>query len=113
MPRTPRHNRWVTPILVVLLVGLFAFSFLMAPRPTAADAEAFAGTDATVTAMLESEHGVDPWFAPLFEPGSGEVESGLFALQAALGAGVLGYALGHLRRRRARHDAPEGSRTDA
>ena len=33
---------------------------------------------------------------PLFTPGSTELEAGLFALQAALGGGVLGYALGRL-----------------
>ena len=94
------RNRWVTPLLIALLVALFGWSFWAAPRPSSPDAEAFAGTDAAVTAMLE-EDGVEPWFGPLFEPGSGEIESGLFALQAALGAGVLGFALGNLRGRAA------------
>ena len=35
-----------------------------------------------------------PWFQPVFEPASGEIASLLFALQAALGAGVIGYWLG-------------------
>ena len=34
------------------------------------------------------------WFEPLLEPASGEIASLLFALQAALGAGVIGYWLG-------------------
>ncbi|MBD2596313.1 energy-coupling factor ABC transporter substrate-binding protein [Nostoc spongiaeforme FACHB-130] len=35
-----------------------------------------------------------PWFKSLFEPASSEIESLLFASQAALGAGVIGYAIG-------------------
>lgn len=35
-----------------------------------------------------------PWFTPLFAPASGEIASLLFALQAAIGAGVIGYWLG-------------------
>ena len=35
-----------------------------------------------------------PWFAPVFEPASSEIASLLFALQAAIGAGVIGYWLG-------------------
>lgn len=94
-----RENRWVTPLVLIALVGIFAWSFFAAPRPPEGE-EAFGGTDAAVTTHLE-EQGHTPWFSPLFEPGSGEIESGLFALQAALGAGVLGYALGNLRGRRA------------
>jgi cobalt/nickel transport protein len=35
-----------------------------------------------------------PWFKPLMEPPSGEIESLLFALQAAAGAGFIAYYLG-------------------
>ncbi len=38
--------------------------------------------------------GYQRWFAPLLEPASDEIASLLFALQAALGAGVIGYWLG-------------------
>ena len=93
------QNRWITPVLVALLVILFAMPFALAPRPNSPDEEAFGGTDAVVTTMLEQD-GTKPWFDPIFEPGSGEIESGLFGLQAALGAGVLGYVLGNLRGRK-------------
>lgn len=92
-----KNNRWVTFGLIAALVALFALSFALAPKPVG-DGESFAGTDSIVTKILEDD-GVEPWFAPIFEPGSGEIESGLFALQAAIGAGVLGFALGNLRGR--------------
>ena len=47
-----------------------------------------------LTEELEAD-GYEPWFDSFFSP-AGETESGLFALQAALGAGVLGYVLGAL-----------------
>lgn len=46
------------------------------------------------TAIAEARPGYEPWFEPLWKPPSGEVETGLFALQAALGAGLLGYVIG-------------------
>lgn len=91
---------WINWLLVAAIVVIFAASFMLAPRPASDDEEAFAGTDSLVTQTLEDQ-GVEPWFQPIFEPGSGEIESGLFALQAALGAGVLGFALGNLRGRAA------------
>ena len=36
-----------------------------------------------------------PWFNSIWEPPSGEVESLLFAVQAALGAGFIGYFIGY------------------
>ena len=45
------------------------------------------------------EAGYQPWFEPLWTPPSKEIESLLFSLQAALGAGLLGYYVG-LRRGR-------------
>ena len=38
-----------------------------------------------------------PWFNNIWEPPSGEIESLLFALQAALGAIIIGYFLGYYR----------------
>jgi cobalt/nickel transport protein len=52
-----------------------------------------------------------PWFSAIWEPPSKEIESLLFMLQAALGAGLLGYYIGLRRgeakgRRIAAADAP-------
>ncbi|MFI8520097.1 energy-coupling factor ABC transporter substrate-binding protein [Streptomyces sp. NPDC085481] len=63
--------------------------------------EPFAGADAEAeTAITEIKPDYKPWFSPLYEPPSGEIESALFALQAALGAGVLAYYFGLHRGRR-------------
>ncbi|WP_409061269.1 energy-coupling factor ABC transporter substrate-binding protein [Streptomyces sp. SYP-A7185] len=63
--------------------------------------EPFTGADAQAeTAITEIKPDYEPWFSPLYEPPSGEVESALFALQAALGAGVLAYYFGLRKGRR-------------
>ncbi|MBV7697282.1 energy-coupling factor ABC transporter substrate-binding protein [Streptomyces sp. TRM70350] len=63
--------------------------------------EPFAGADGEAeTTITELDPGYEPWFSPLYEPPSGEIESGLFALQAAVGAGVLAYYFGVRRGRR-------------
>ncbi|HSA50290.1 MAG TPA: energy-coupling factor ABC transporter substrate-binding protein [Yinghuangia sp.] len=63
--------------------------------------EPFTGSDAQAeTAITENDPDYEPWFSPIYEPPSGEIESGLFAAQAAIGAGVVGYFLGVVRTRR-------------
>ncbi|MEU5951421.1 energy-coupling factor ABC transporter substrate-binding protein [Streptomyces sp. NPDC047525] len=63
--------------------------------------EPFTGADAQAeTAITEIKPDYEPWFSPLYEPPSGEIESALFALQAALGAGVLAYYFGLRKGRR-------------
>jgi cobalt/nickel transport protein len=75
--------------------------------------EPFAGADAQAeSAITELKPDYEPWFSPLYEPPSGEVESALFALQAALGAGVLAYYFG-LRKGRRQGAAAAGTATPA
>lgn len=72
--------------------------------------ESFVGTDTTAVTSIEDAHpDYEPWFSQLFAPPSSEVESGLFTLQAAVGAGIFGYALGALRRRRSTQPAMPGT----
>ena len=94
----------VTGLLVLGIVALFAVPLLI----DGGTAE-YTGTDSQATATVaEQEPGYRPWFESVFSPSSPSVESGLFALQAALGGGALGYVLGRLRgRRAAREKAPE------
>lgn len=55
----------------------------------------FGGADgAAEEAIQEMVPTYQPWFASLIEPPGGETESLLFALQAALGAGFIGYVIG-------------------
>ncbi|CAL9409165.1 energy-coupling factor ABC transporter substrate-binding protein [Streptomyces sp. enrichment culture] len=75
--------------------------------------EPFAGADAEAeTAITEIDPDYEPWFSPLYEPPSGEVESALFALQAAIGTGILAYYFG-LRRGRRQGEAREHERAGA
>ncbi|WP_369142608.1 energy-coupling factor ABC transporter substrate-binding protein [Streptomyces sp. R44] len=71
----------------------------------------FTGSDGEAeTAITELQPDYKPWFSPLYEPPSGEIESALFALQAALGAGVLAYYFGLRRGRRQGAAAAEAAR---
>ncbi|MGE4353864.1 MAG: energy-coupling factor ABC transporter substrate-binding protein [Oscillospiraceae bacterium] len=57
----------------------------------------FGGADDGADALITETHpDYQPWFQPLFEPASGEVESFFFALQAAIGSGVVCFALGRI-----------------
>jgi cobalt/nickel transport protein len=63
--------------------------------------EPFTGSDSQgQTAITESRPDYHPWFSPLYKPPSKEIESALFALQAAVGSGVLAYYFGVRRGRR-------------
>lgn len=59
----------------------------------------FAGADSSAGPVIE-ETGYEPWFEPIWEPPSGEIESLLFAVQAAIGAFIIGYFLGYYQNKR-------------
>lgn len=63
--------------------------------------EPFAGADAMAERRIADDHpDYQPWFRGLPGPQPAEIESALFAVQAALGAGFIGYYLGAARTRR-------------
>lgn len=95
-----KRSTLVDVLLVVAVVALVAVPVLVVPGEySGSDGRAGEAVDAT---------GYQPWFAPVWEPPSGEIESGLFAMQAAAGAGVLGYCIGVARTRRAQRARESG-----
>ncbi|MBI5164654.1 MAG: energy-coupling factor ABC transporter substrate-binding protein [Magnetospirillum sp.] len=69
---------------------------MAAPLLLGIDGE-FSGSDGQAQAAIAAT-GYRPWAQPLWSPPSQEVESLLFAVQAALGGLGLGYVLGRRRR---------------
>lgn len=91
-----RYQNLVMIIGVVLLVALPLW-VVKKPVPGPGDdaIEIFRGTDDQAKDVISRiAPGYQPWFKPVMEPPGGEVSSLLFALQAALGAGFIGYYLG-------------------
>lgn len=87
-----------------ILLLLAVIALVVAPLALGVGAgreEPFSGADALAEERITADHpDYEPWFHSLYEPPSGEIESGLFALQASLGAGFLGYYFGVARTRR-------------
>ena len=105
-------------ILIAVVVLLGALPLWWVERP--ADAEIFGGADDQAKdAIMEIAPAYEPWFEPLIEPASGEIASLLFALQAAIGAGFIGYYIGvgrtreKMRRENMRNDSEAAGNASA
>ncbi|MBC2701934.1 MAG: energy-coupling factor ABC transporter substrate-binding protein [ANME-2 cluster archaeon] len=83
-------------IIVAVIVLIFTAQFLYISSTT--DAE-FGGADGEAEGVIEELTGgtYEPIADPIWEPPSGEIESLLFSLQAAIGALVIGYYFGYYR----------------
>lgn len=78
-------------LLVVLAVLITAF-----PLVALKDSE-FMGTDSQIEgAVAELNSSYAPWIDSWFTPSSSEIESMLFALQAAIGGCIVGFGFGRL-----------------
>lgn len=83
-----------TVVISLVICALIA----IVPLIVIKDSE-FGGADDAASGVISEIMGVEeyePWFSPIYEPPGGETESLLFCLQAALGAGVIGFGFGTL-----------------
>ncbi len=70
----------------------------------------FKATDSiNVTAIEAVKPGYKPWFEPIIKPSGGEVETFLFATQAAIGSGITCYILGLYKGRTERRKSDEAA----
>lgn len=81
-------------IFLTLAAALAVAPFFIKPGAEFAGADDLAGQ-----AITELRPEYKPWITSLWEPPSSEVATLLFSLQAALGAGFIGYYLGSRRKR--------------
>ena len=58
----------------------------------------FGGADGQAEELIgQINKDYQPWYSSFWEPPSGEIESLLFAVQAAVGTGFIGYYFGYVR----------------
>lgn len=86
-------------LLILGVAVLIALPLWSAQKPSSVPngktGEAFRGTDDQATEVISKvAHRYQPWFRSPLEPSSEANSSLLFALQAALGTGFIGYYLG-------------------
>lgn len=79
-------------LLLVIIIAIIPIMFVKDGDFEGADGQA-------EEAITEIASDYEPWFSSFWEPPSGEIESMLFALQAALGAGFMGYFFGRVSQR--------------
>ena len=93
---TPKRTQNILLILGVIVLGLLPLWIV--ERPAAGpegEVAIFGGTDDQAKNLIgKINPDYQPWFESLIEPASGEIASMLFALQAAIGAGFIGYYVG-------------------
>jgi cobalt/nickel transport protein len=77
--------------ILILMVIIITITPLVMVKDTE-----FGGADGAAEEMItEIQPSYEPWFNSIWEPPGGETESLLFALQAAIGAGIIAYYFGY------------------
>ena len=97
MKFSQKRTQNILLIIGVIVLGLLPLWIVERPAagPNGETAEIFTGADDQARNLIgEINPDYQPWFESLIEPASGEIASMLFALQAAIGAGFIGYYIG-------------------
>jgi cobalt/nickel transport protein len=93
-------------IAAVAALAIFPLIFVKQPEtgPDGKQVELFKGSDDQATTAVQTlAPGYKPWFTSIFKTPSSEIDTLLFALQAAIGAGFIGYYVGYARGRAKEH----------
>jgi cobalt/nickel transport protein len=81
-------------LIVVFLIAVILLLTSFVPRIIGLTPE-WGGADASASSKIgEISNGYEPWFSPIWEPPSSEIETLLFSFQAAIGSGIIGYVAG-------------------
>lgn len=82
----------ITAGLILLFIAAFAYI-------SSSQNHEWGGADGQAEDVISKLSGgtYRPWFESIYTPPSGEIESLLFALQAAIGSFIIGYFLGYYR----------------
>lgn len=97
MKLNQKRTQNILLILGVVVLALIPLWIVEKPAagPDGEEVAIFGGSDDKAKNLIgEIRPDYQPWFEPIIEPASGEIASMLFALQAALGAGFIGYYVG-------------------
>jgi cobalt/nickel transport protein len=84
-------------LLAVIILAVVPLVILQGAEFSGADGQA-------EEAIQQIAPNYEPWFDAIWEPPSGEIESLLFSLQAAIGAGFIGYFIGFMRGKRSKKE---------
>ncbi len=98
------NTRLKNGILIAAVAAVTILPLVIVKHPTAradgTQAVVFKGSDDQAAAAVKTiAPGYKPWFAPIFKTPSPEIDTLLFTLQAAIGAGFIGYYVGYSRGR--------------
>lgn len=98
-------------LLIAAVASLAIFPLIMVKQPAAGpegkQGEIFKGSDDQASTAIQAlAPGYKPWFKSIYNSPSPEIETLLFALQAAIGAGFIGYYIGYSRGR-AKENTPK------
>ena len=101
MSKVKNKKLWLYLLGFLILIGLLTIPFLLHPNA------GFEGSDnAGIETIEQISPGYTPWFTWFWQPPP-ETASFLFAVQAAIGAIVIGYFIGYVRGRSAAGKAEE------
>lgn len=86
-------NTRTRDIILLIFVAIIAIAPMVMYSGLGEDEGYFGGSDDAASEAIGADY--KPWFSSIWEPPSGEIESLLFALQAAIGAIIIGYFIGY------------------